>query len=93
MRRKRELHGGFTEGDGVDGEEEETEAGVLAALGWFQDREGKDFMLPSGGERAEDSGEEATRGAGEHGPCPVYLPHPPCFYEYQMQGFSVAWGY
>ena len=40
----RELHGGFTEGDGVDGEEEETEAGVLAALGWFQDREGKDFM-------------------------------------------------
>ncbi|KAF7048398.1 hypothetical protein CFC21_057176, partial [Triticum aestivum] len=66
---------------GVDGEEEEIEVGVLAALGWFQN--------PSGGERAEDSGEEATRGAGEHGPCPVYRLNPPCFYEYQMQGFSV----
>uniref|UniRef100_A0A8R7K2L1 Uncharacterized protein n=1 Tax=Triticum urartu TaxID=4572 RepID=A0A8R7K2L1_TRIUA len=47
----RELHGGFTEGDGVDGEEEETEAGVLAALGWFQDREGKDFMPLEGKEQ------------------------------------------
>ncbi|KAM3228560.1 hypothetical protein ACQJBY_059917 [Aegilops geniculata] len=35
----------ITEGGGVDGEEKETEAGVLAVLGWFQDREGKDSCL------------------------------------------------
>ena len=41
----------ITEGDGVDGEEEEIEAGVLAALGWFQNREGKDFMPLEGKEQ------------------------------------------
>ena len=41
----------------------------------------------AGGERAEDPRGEATGGAGEHDPCPMYGHIPHGFYKDQMQGF------
>uniref|UniRef100_A0A453B5J6 RRM domain-containing protein n=2 Tax=Aegilops tauschii subsp. strangulata TaxID=200361 RepID=A0A453B5J6_AEGTS len=64
------------ERDGVEGQEEEPEACALAALRRPPDRRGQGFPA-AGGERAEDPGEAAARGAGEHGHRPVHRPHPP----------------